>query len=73
MYDQKATRKEGHAKIHEPWYTVRCKFLLIFVSLIYDFISLFLCILHICFYEFNEKFNSVTSKDTATLCHGNQL
>jgi len=25
------------------------------------------------FYEFNKGFNSMTSKDTATLCHGKQL
>ena len=49
---QKATRKSpNQACIHKPSY----KFVLIFLSLKYEF-------MHVCFHEFNEIFNSLTSK-----------
>jgi len=57
------TKGQNHTNIHEPSFTVSCKFLLIFVSLIYDFIYVGLSILYECFHKFNEGFNRVTSKD----------
>ena len=56
------TQSQNHAKIHQPWFTVSCKFLLIFLSITYDFISVSMQYMYV-FHKINEWFNNVTSKD----------
>ena len=70
VYGQKATSQ--NARSSKPCMetfinlTVSCKFLLIFVSLIYIYIYIYDYIsVSLCFHEFYEGFNSVPQKETA--------